>query len=49
MTAMLSTRTATRRFLPPTPATLGQRRLLFVVTILLVAHVVATVLFVLGG
>lgn len=48
MTTMLSTRSATRRFLPA-PATLGQRRLLFVVTILLVAHVVATVLFVLGG
>ena len=49
MTTMLSTRAAARRFLPPTAGTLGQRRLLFVVTILLVAHVVATVLFVLGG
>ena len=49
MTAMLSTRTAPRRFLPPAPATHGQRRLLLAVIVLLVAHVAATVLFVLGG
>ena len=49
MTAMLSTRSAPRRVLPPTPATHAQRRLLLVVIVLLVAHVAATVLFVLGG
>ena len=49
MTTMLSTRSAPRRFLPPTQATHGQRRLLLAVIILLVAHVAATALFVLGG
>lgn len=49
MSAVLTTRTVPRRVLPSSPATGAQRRLLVAVIVLLVVHVAATVVFVLGG